>query len=1032
MKRNLHWRISPPTTGNLRTSPLFRQILGVWLLSFVTHWAMAQVTVTGTVTGSGETLVGVTVKEKGTMNAAMTDANGKYALKVKDGASVLVFSFIGFEPKEETVGNRKEISVSLAEGANSLEEIVVIGYGQAKKSDLTGSISTVNAETIQRANKTNPFQAMQGQVAGVNLQTTDNKPGGAFTVRIRGANTINSNQSTVEGGYVAGQNPLFVVDGIFVNDIQFLNPADIAQMDILKDASATAIYGSRGTNGVVIIKTKGGTKGKVSVSYDNYFGTKQAYNIPNMLQGEEFVEYFKQVLVGNQYATGNYNFTKDNIVLSNFMRPNEIANINSGTYTDWIKLSTVQGFQTNHTVGLSGGSENTTFGLGMAYTKDEGTFEGEGFERFNLRGNIVSKILPKLTLGYTNYISLATRNEGSREGLRNAYRLRPTGTPFDANGNRIFFPIEGETFITHPLFEIDNMLMETRTLSYLGNISLEYAPLPNLRISTNFSPNIEYGRYGEYRGRFNKSTNGVFQNTRATVNLNNRISYTWDNIINHDWKINDKNSLNSTFVYSQFFDRSEFYGLERRSFSTDQFLFYNLGAGPVIQNASSGLVKSTLESYTGRLNFNHGGKYLVTFTGRYDGSSILAPGNKWAFFPSAAFAWRIAEEGFMRNQNTFSDLKMRLSYGQTGNNGAGGGLVPLGSQALIGNGFTNIGDQVLQTAFVNNLANQNLTWERTREWNLGLDFGFVNNRITGTLDLYHRLNSDIIFFRPVPTASGFSGVFENVGEAFNRGVELGINSVNVNKGGFKWTTNLNFATNQNRVTQLYNNLEQILFNVQAGSFIHKVGHPLGSLYTFEFDGIWQLDEIEQAAKFGQRPGQIRVKDIDGNGVINANDRTIIGNTMPKWTGGITNTFEYKNFDFSVFVFTSQGAKAASWFHLSHGGVGGNRFNTLKWDYWTPENPSNTIPQPGNPGPFEEPFFYRDVSYTRVGFMTLGYNFKPAVLEKVKLKGARIYFTGQNPFTFTSFEGWDPETAARNSWGSAHLSRTWMGGVNIKF
>lgn len=992
-------------------------------------------TVMGKVSSKGEALIGVTVSEKGTSNSIFSDAEGKFNLKVTGADPVIIFTYVGYETKEEVLGNRNELNVILEESSQLLDELVIVGYGQVKKSDLTGSITTMNAETIQKTNKTNAFQAMQGQVAGVNIQAADNKPGGGFNIRIRGANTINSNETVEQGGYSSGQNPLFVVDGIFVNDISFLNPADIAQMDILKDASATAIYGSRGTNGVVIIKTKGGTKGSLSVSYDNYFGSKQAYNIPHMLQGQDFVNYFIDAVVGNQFASGNLSYSRDQVDLTKFLRPNELANIKNNTFTDWIKLTDRTGYQTNHTVSLSGGSDKSTFGLGMAYTKDEGTFEGEGFDRYTLRGNVNGTILPGVTLGYNNYVALSTRNEGSREGLRSAYRLRPTGSAFDANGNRIFFPLEGESFITNPLFEIDNMTMQTRILNYLGNLSLEINPVKNLRISSNFSPNVEFSRFGEYRGRYNKSTSGNQQNTRATVVNRNRMSYTWDNIINYNWKINSDHSLNSTFVYSQFLDRWENYGQERRNFSTDQFLFYNLAAGSVIQTVSSGLSKQTLESYTGRLNYTYKGKYLLTLTGRYDGSSILAANNKWAFFPSAAFAWRIANEDFMASQNTFSDLKLRISYGQTGNNGGGGGLVPLGSQSLIGSGFTNIGDQVIQTGFVTNLANQNLTWERTKEWNFGLDFGLRNNRITGTLDVYNRLNSDIIFYRPVPTASGYSGIFENVGEARNRGVEFGINSLNIRKGDFKWTTNLNFAVNKNKVTKLYGNLEEILFNVQSASYIHKVGYPIGSVYTWEFDGIWQLSEAEQARKYGQQPGQVKVKDRDGNGVINAEDRTIIGSNLPTFTGGMTNTFEYKEFDFSVFAYTSRGAIANSYFHLSHAGYfdsNPGRFNSYKTNYWTPENPSNDWFQPSNQGPYVDAIRYQDVSFVKIGYITLGYTLKSQWIEKLKLKSARLYLTGQNPFIFTKYEGWDPESAARNSWGAAHMTRTWMGGLNVKF
>lgn len=1019
---------------NLRLMTLAFSLLFAGLMT-----AQAQnTTITGVVI-SGEDkqpFPGVTVMVKGTSTGAVTDLDGAFSIIVNDPSNArLIFSFIGFNTQEVALNNRSNLEVTLEPNESQLDEVVVIGYGETKRRDLTGAVGSMNSDKIKETNKVNAFQALQGQVAGVNIAAADNKPGGGFNVRIRGANTINASETVNQGGYSAGQNPLFVVDGIFVNDISFLNPSDIARMDVLKDASATAIYGSRGSNGVIIIETQKGAKGKVSVQYDNFIGVRQAYNVPEMFQGEEFVQYFKDAVVGNQWASGNRNFTTNDVVLSNFMRPNEIANVTAGRFTNWVDLVTATGAQQNHTVNVSGGNDNSIYGFGLAYTKDEGTFLGEDFERFNLRANVSTNLSKYVSLGFSNYASFAIRNEGSREGLRSAFRLRPTGSQFEENGDPKFFPLEGETFITNPLFETESMTMETRTLNYLSNLSLAVTPHKNFKISTNFSPNMEFMRFGEYRGRFNKSTNGVIQNTRADVTNGNRISYTWDNIINYNTKLGDDHVLNATFIYSMFSDRSENYRMERRGFGTDQFSFYNMGAGPDVRTVTSRLVKQTLESYTARVNYNLKEKYLLTVTGRYDGSSILSEGNKWAFFPSAALAWRVSDESFMKGQSTVGDLKLRLSYGQTGNNGGGGGLGPLGSQSLIGNGFTNFGNQVTQTAFITSLANRDLTWERTNEFNLGIDFGFFNNRVYGSLDLYDRQNTGIIFFRPTPSMTGFSGVFENVGDASNKGIELTLNSVNIDRGNFKWTTSANFASNRNRITRLYGDLDQILFGVQAGSFIHKVGESIGSIYTWEFDGIWQLNELEQARSFGQLPGQVKVKDINNDGKIDANDRKIIGNNLPEWTGGIANTFNYKNFDFTFFVHTVQGAISPSYFHISHsGGVDATpaRFNSLKTNYWTPDNPSNEWYQPSNNGPFAQPLVYHDVSFVRVGYMTLGYNFEQSLISPLKISSLRVYLTAQNPFTFTPYEGWDPETAARNSWGSASLSRIIMGGINVKF
>ena len=1007
------------------------------LLSAMSVYAQSS-TITGVVISGEDDLPfpGVTVMVKGTSNGAVTDMDGAFSISVADASNAtLVFSFIGFTTQEVALNNRSFIEVTIEPDVSQLDEVVVIGYGESKRRDLTGAVGSMNSDNIKETNKVNAFQALQGQVAGVNIQAADNKPGGGFNVRIRGANTINANETVDQGGFSAGQNPLFIVDGIFVNDISFLNPSDIERMDVLKDASATAIYGSRGSNGVVIIETRKGAKGKLTVQYDNYIGVRQAYNVPEMFQGEEFVQYFKDAVVGNQWAGGNRNFTVSDVDLSDFMRPNELANIEAGRFTNWIDLVTTTGAQQNHTVNLSGGNDNSIYGFGMAYTKDEGTFAGEDFERFNLRANVNTNLSKHVSLGFSNYASFAIRNEGSREGLRSAYRLRPTGSPFEENGEPKFFPIEGETFITNPLFEPESMTMETRTLNYLSNLSLSVSPIKNLKFTSNFSPNIEFMRFGEYRGRFNKSTNGIIQNTRADVTNGNRISYTWDNIINYNTQFGEDHVFNATFVYSMFSDRYENYRMQRRGYSTDQFLFYNMQAGPDIRDVTSGLSKQTLESYTARVNYNLKDKYLFTVTGRYDGASILADGNKWAFFPSAAIGWRISDESFMKGQSLVEDLKMRLSYGETGNNGSGGGLGPLLAQSLVNNSnFVNLGDQPVQSAFMTSLINRDLTWERTKEFNLGLDFGFFKNRLYGSLDLYERQNTGIIFFRPTPILTGYTGVYENIGNATNRGIELTLNSVNFDNGNFKWTSSLNFASNRNRITKLTGQTEEILFGVQAGSYIHRVGESIGSIYTWVFDGIWQLDELEQAQAFGQLPGQVKVKDINNDGVIDADDRDVIGNNLPKWTGGISNTFNYKNFDFTFFVHTLQGAKSASYFHISHSGYYNvlARFNSLKTNYWTPDNPSNEWHQPSNDGPFAEPLVYRDVSFVKVGYITLGYNFGKSIIDPLKVSSLRVYFTAQNPFTFTSYDGWDPETAARNSWGSANLSRILMGGINVKF
>ncbi|PMD92291.1 SusC/RagA family TonB-linked outer membrane protein [Siphonobacter sp. BAB-5405] len=996
--------------------------------------------ITGKVTDEkGEGLPGVNILLKGTSRGNTTDAEGNFKLTIPENAdNTLVFSLVGYMSQEVAVGTRTTLDVQLKQDIKSLEEVVVIGYGTVKKSDVTGAVASIDSKNIEKVNRVDAASAIQGQVPGVMVQRTDNKPGsGGFNIRIRGASTIHTTETAANAGYTPGQNPLFIVDGIFVNDISFLNPADIDRMDVLKDASATAIYGSRGTNGVVIIQTKKGESGKLTVRYNNYVGVKEVYHLPPIYNTTGYVDYLKDVVVGNQYASGNYNFTRNDVNLPNYLNAEELKNINDGVSTNWIDLITRKGFQTNHTLDLSGGNKSTVYAIGFGYTQDKGTTRGEDFNRYTLRGNLSSDLTSWLNLSYNNYVTVATQNAGSFEAFRSAYRLKPIGRAYNEDGSLKFLPTAKETQVTNPLLDIENEIRETKYLNYLGDIAVRLKLVPGMTFTSKFSPNIKYTRYGEYRGKYTKSSVGNQSSTRAQVENYLDFSYTWDNIVNYDTKINDDNKINATFVYSQYNAQNESYALQVRNFSSDDYLFYNLGAGSTVNNYSSRYLKQTLESFTGRINYSLKDKYIFTVTGRYDGSSILAEGNKWAFFPSAAFAWRMIDEGFLKSQNLFSDAKLRLSYGKTGNNGAGGGLSPLGSLSLLSPSYTNINDQSMSTLFITGLANKNLTWEHTAEINVGLDFGLFKNRLTGSLDVYDRTTNNIIFFRPLPLATGFPGTYDNIGKASNRGVELGLNAVVIDANKFRWSVNLNFAANRNKVLKLNGSSDEIIFGSQGATLIHKVGQPMGSFYYFKANGIWGNDQVEEARKYGQKPGQVRVVDVDGDGQITeSRDRMIIGNSAPKWTGGMTHSFTYKNFDLSVFAYTSQGAMAASNFHRSFAFAYDNEparlWNGYRTDYWTPDNQTSNWFQPGNGGTYSSAYKYMDVSFVKVGYMTLGYRLPADLLSKARIGSLRVYATVQNPFTFTKYDGWDPENASRNDWGGAFMSRTYMAGLNLSF
>ncbi|WP_229742958.1 SusC/RagA family TonB-linked outer membrane protein [Wenyingzhuangia marina] len=1010
-------------------------MIAVVLCFSSTSWAQSKVT--GVVTDANDIPVpGANVIIKGTSKGTIADFDGNFEITASNG-DVIAVSYVGYTTKEIAYAGQAKLSVKLEQSNTELDEVVIVGYGTVKRKDLTGSVASMDAESIEKTNKVDAISALQGQAPGVVVQRTNNKPGsGGFNIRIRGASTINDNETASQGGFTPGQNPLFIVDGIFVDDISFLNPADISRMDILKDASATAIYGSRGSNGVVLIETKRGKSGALRVDYSNYVGFKQAYHLPSVQDGPGYVEYLKDVVVGNQFASGNLNYRRGDVNLSNWLDAEEMQNVADGVSTDWVDLMLKKGFQTNHTVSLSGGTDKTVYSVGMGYTTDEGSLEGEDFTRYNVRGSLKSDLTKWLNLSVSNHITNAIQNEGSYEGFRSSYRLKPIGRPYNDDGSLRFFPTQKENQVTNPLFEADNITRETKYLQYIGDIALQVKPIEGLTLTTKFSPNIKYTRYGEYRGLYSKSVVGNPANRRAQVNNHNSVSYSWDNILNYKLE-SGVHAIDFTGVFSRYMQRSEGYYTQVRNFTTDEFTFYNLGAGLDIRDVSSSFEKSTLESYTARVNYSLMDKYLVTLTGRYDGASILAEGNKWAFFPSVAFAWKIMEEDFMKSQDILTNAKLRLSYGQTGNNGAGGGLVPLGSQSLLSSSATNLGDQATPSLYISNLANKDLKWERTSEINVGFDFAFLNNRINGSIDVYNRKNSDIIFRTGIPSVTGFPTILKNIGESTNKGIEVGLNSTNINTGDFKWTTNLNFAANKNTLDRLYGTNADIIFNRQGTNFIHRVGESIGSLYDYEYIGIWQLDEAAEAAVYGQRPGQVKVRDLNNDGSIDAdNDRKVIGQVTPKWTGGITNTLNYKDFDFSFFVNISQGNKVKSNFHSNlsfpYDGDPSRLFNAYDVDYWTPTNPINSWYQPGNGGNYQDAIKYKDVSFVKVGYMTLGYKIPSTILDKLKISSLRLYATVQNPFVFTNYDGWDPEGAGRNSWGAAFMSRTFMTGLNLSF
>ncbi|MDN5210443.1 TonB-dependent receptor [Fulvivirgaceae bacterium BMA12] len=963
-------------------------------------------------------LPGVTVMIKETTIGTVTDADGKFAIDIPGTKSVLVFSYLGYLEEEVVVGNKAVIDLVMMPDVTLLDEIVVIGYGTAKKSDLTGAVQSMNAERIAETPNYTAMAAMQGKMAGVDIIRSNNKPGGGVDIQIRGVNAV----FNFDDDNQAAPQPLFVVDGIFVDNIDDLNPADIEKIDVLKDASATAIYGSRGANGVVIVSTKSGMPGKAKIEYKGFVSVSEATNLPDMMTGEEFVAFALDAAAGS----GREDWTMDRI-----FGPDELENIRTGNYTDWVDLLVDDfGLQTNHSLSFSGGDKGMNYSFGGAYTSDEGIVGDEKYERYNLRGSVDKKINNLFKIGFKVYSSYTIRNEDSYEAMRSAYRLRPTANPYDENGEPKFWPMDKEQQISNPLFEADNITREKRATRVYGNLYLQVTPLKGLSYKVSFSPETEFNRYGEYRGRYSKSSRGQASRTRGLYNSYNRLQYTFDNVIAYNKEIAKNHNLSATLISSLWYKRQDEGKTQVRNFEDDRTTFYNIGTGLEYREIKSEFRQETLASYATRIQYNYMGRYLLTASGRYDGSSKLAKGNKWHFFPSAALAWRVSEEAVVKENLSFlSNLKLRISYGETGNNN----VSAYSSGARINNSTFVFGDEVVATSQIGSISNSKLTWEIGKEVNFGMDFGIFNNRISGSLELYNKKVDGVILNRQIPRISGFQYTRSNIGKIENKGVEVSLNIYPVQKPNFTWSTTITFSRNRNKLLELFGDGKDDIGNRWF------IGKPVSVYYDYEMAGIWQESEAAEAEEYNQRPGQVKVVDQNMDGEIDAdNDRVVLGSPDPDWHGGITNRFKYRNFDLSIFAYTRKTQMLHSEFHskfvfdaAAHGPYPA-RFNGLNADYWTADNPGAEYALPGW-GDFNRLTNYRtDVDFIKIGYITLGYNLHKSLLEKLGMGKFRVYATADNPFVFTEYQGWDPENAHRNTWGYGFMRRSYQLGVELTF
>lgn len=999
----------------MKKSLLF--LFGV-LLCVQSQFVMAQSrAVTGKVTDAGGNgLPGVSVTVKNTTSGAATDGNGTYSVNVPSGNSTLVFSYIGFVSQEVEVGSKSQINVSLVEDATALSEVVVVGYGTQKKSQMTGAISQVTSKQITEMPLTNLGQALQGRAAGVDVSQSGSKPGSAPRILIRGRRSFN-----------AGNDPLYVVDGIPLSaGYEDINPNDIQSIEVLKDATATAIYGARGANGVILVTTKrGGNKGKTTVTLDTYAGASNAYSTLNLFSGEEFAEYVREAYratvstqnpqglyldaAGKLVPTGQSDPVADAKIAVLGGDPNVAAGIAEKRNTQYQDLILRTGMMQNHTIGVQGGNDRTSFYISGGFFQDNGITKGLDFSRYSLRANIDHQVNKRLKVGVSSYMMYSVRNGENLNPYGNTLNANPLGAAFKADGSLIFEPTN-DALLSNPLSEIVDGVNIDNTKKYriFNSIYAEVKILDGLTYRLNLGPDFTQQRWGRFIG---SETNARRRGDSQAFNENQfGFNMTMENILNYN-KTFGKHTLNVTGVQSIQKDNFERYRSEVQGIPAQAQSFYSLNSATSVLAVQSGLVQWTIASLMGRVNYSFNDKYLLTATLRRDGSSRFGENTKYGIFPGVAVGWNITNEGFMKNVTFVDMLKLRGGWGKVGNQG----VRPYQTQGLLARTTYAFGATGAFGFRPGTISNPDLRWEESGNANVGLDFSVFRGRVQGSLEFYETNTKSLLLNDFLPGSVGFNFFSNNVGHTRNKGIELGVTTVNVNsKNGFKWTTDFQFTKNKEEIVSLYNGKVDDLGNRWF------IGYPLNTYFDWEKEGIWQSNEADQAKAYGSEVGQIKVRDVNGDGKINADDRTLRGTDVPKWAGGLTNRFEFKGFDLSFFLFGRFGNTILSGFHRNQLQLAG-RYQQIKVDYWTPNNPTNEFPRPKSNQEFpvyNSTLFYYDGTFIKLRNINFGYTFSKGIAKKIGAESVRFYSSIQQPKIWSSYltkyNGVDPEAAITTS------------------
>lgn len=1021
----------------------------VFMFLSLVSFSQSSVTVKGKLTDDkGQPLEGVSVQEKGTANATSTKADGTFQLSVASARSVLVFTYVGYDAQEIIVGSKLDMPVSMIPTDNSLTDVVVVGYATVKKKDVTGSVAGINQKDIRSRPVDNALQAMQGKVAGVDI-TSNERPGTVGSINIRGVRSLTASNS-----------PLFVVDGIplTTGGIDYINPNDIETIDVLKDASATAIFGSRGANGVVIVTTKQGKAGKVQVNLYSAVTFENIRDWAPIMSASEYID-FRRWAVYYSNPTGRPRgdaptIANDRDIFLATSDPTAWKNIARGwasgkwdgsqvSNTDWTGLVSQQGLTTDNTISVSGGTKNIKAYASFGYLNNKGTSIGQKFSRYSGKGSVDIQATDWFNMGLNVNVTYGIQEFGQSNLVIGSFVGSPANSiynsarglfkwaqPYDSIGQRIIYPggdVAIKTVVDEQKFTQDRRA----TLRAFGSLYAQmdfgkiHHSLKGLKYRLNFGPDFSDYSNGVYIDGQSAASSGI---NGASLQEARTYSWTLDNLIYYDKEIK-KHSFGLTLLQSATkfvanpVNRIVGTGIP---FASQKWYALNNAVLPATNltiTQTSDLIERQLLSYMARLNYGFDDKYLLTVSVRSDGASQLAEGNKFDIFPSAALAWRINREGFMQSAGWLNDLKLRVGVGVTGNSAIDayktkGRTLPY---------FYPIGGAVNAASLpVVEFANTDLRWEKTTQYNFGLDFAIFKRRISGIIDVYTSQTKDLLMARSIPTVTGYSTTFQNVGETANKGVDISINTINMTTKNFQWTTSLNLSWQKDRIVTLANGKQN---DINNNWFI---GQPLGVIYGFASNGMWQYADTALMRKFALNgnnftAGQVRPIDQNGDDKIDGNfDRVIIGHTRPRWIVGVTNSFTYKNFELSMFIY----GRLNYWFNTG-GEAQTARGNQRQISYWTENNQNSEYQKPfysvGSGDNYSGALGPKKASFMKIRNISASYNVPTRILKSMNMSSLRLYFQAANPgMIFSKIKFMDMDASAMFS------NRGFTIGVNAGF